>query len=329
MGSDQDSSTIRQTKSTAKDSGRNLSAARWSLIAALFTMFVWGVNFAVVKYVLDALGVGAFLFIRFLLMPALTALLLVVVFRDRIARTLPKREDWGRFIACGLIGHTLHIGVVFWGIHLSTAFSSAVVLTSQPLFTLLILIVLGAERLRPTQVAGTLVAFAGIAVFLSDKFTRGVAHAGFGDLLLLFAAACFSLYTVLARPLVARYGPLIVLAYTLFLGAPPLLLVSAPSFFSADLARLSPLVWFGLFWSIALSSVLGWLVWAWVNHVRGIARSAPLMYLPPPIAGVVAWLTLGEQFTWLKIAGAAVTMAGVAWAQFGSGRPQPAQPDTP
>jgi len=44
--------------------------------------------------------------------------------------------------------------------------------------------------------------------------------------------------------------------------------------------------------------------------VRGIARSAPLMYLPP-------------QFTWLKIAGACITMAGVAWAQFGGGRAPP------
>jgi drug/metabolite transporter (DMT)-like permease len=57
-----------------------------------------------------------------------------------------------------------------------------------------------------------------------------------------------------------------------------------------------------------------------VNHVRGIARSAPLLYLPPPIAGIAAWLTLGEQFTLLKIAGAAVTMAGVAWAQWGNAR---------
>ena len=32
-------------------------------------MFIWGVNFAFVKYVLDALGVGAFIFIRFASMP--------------------------------------------------------------------------------------------------------------------------------------------------------------------------------------------------------------------------------------------------------------------
>ena len=42
----------------------------------------------------------------------------------------------------------------------------------------------------------------------------------------------------------------------------------------------------------------------------------------PPIAGIVAWLTLGEVFTPLKLAGAVVTMAGVALAQIA------AQPDS-
>src|SRR5438067_5117086 len=226
-------------------------------------MFVWGLNFAFTKYVLDAIGVAPFVFIRFLTMPLLALALLALVFRHRIARTLPRREDLPRFVACGLMGHAAHVGLVFWGINLSTAFSSALVLTSGPLFTLLILAVLGAERLRASQVAGTLVALIGIGVFLSDKFARGVSHAGMGDLVLLFAASLFSLYTVMARPITERYGPLIVLVYTLLFGAPLMLVLSAPSMIAADLGRLTPIVWIGLFWSIVLSSVLGWLVWAW------------------------------------------------------------------
>jgi drug/metabolite transporter (DMT)-like permease len=85
-----------------------------------------------------------------------------------------------------------------------------------------------------------------------------------------------------------------------------------------------------MFWALVVSSFLGWLMWTWVNAVRGVARSAPFAYLTPPIAGLVAWLTLGESFTGLKIAGAALTMAGVAWAQFGAGPPPKAaaQPDS-
>jgi drug/metabolite transporter (DMT)-like permease len=40
------------------------------------------------------------------------------------------------------------------------------------------------------------------------------------------------------------------------------------------------------------------------------------MYMMPPVAGVTAWLTTGEQFTSIKLTGAALAMAGVAIAQF-------------
>ena len=157
-------------------------ASRLSLVAAVATMVVWGANFAVTKYVLDAIGVGPFLFIRFLTMPLLGFALLALVYRRHLAKALPRRADWPRFVAAGLIGHTLHVGIVTWGIDLSTAFSSSLVLTSGPIFTLLILAVLGAERLRPSQVAGTLAAFGGILIFLWDKFAGGDrVHAGFAD----------------------------------------------------------------------------------------------------------------------------------------------------
>jgi drug/metabolite transporter (DMT)-like permease len=134
----------------------------------------------------------------------------------------------------------------------------------------------------------------------------------------------------MARRITQRYGALVVLAYTLLFGAPLTLAFALPSFVRLGVGHVTPLVWLGLFWSIVLSSVIGWSVWAWVNAVRGVARSAPLMYLPPPIAGIIAWLTLGEHFTAVKIAGAAVTMAGVAWAQYGGGHApsrEEAQPD--
>jgi drug/metabolite transporter (DMT)-like permease len=303
---------------------------RASLIAAIAIMVVWGVNFAVTKYALAGIGVGPFLFLRFVTMPLLAFALVAIVFRRRLARTWPKREDLPRFVACGVIGHTLHVGIVLWGINLSTAFSSALVLTSGPIFTLLILGWIGVEKLRGRQIAGTLVAFAGIVVFLSDKFARGVLQAGAGDLVLLFAASLFSLYTVIAKPITARYGPLLLMAYSLLFGAPPIVIVTLPTMLTLPAGEVPAGVWIATFWGIIVSAFLGWLVWAWVNAVRGIARSAPLQYLMPPIAGLVAWLTLDEVFTWLKITGAAVTMAGVAWAQFGSGRAplrETAQPD--
>ena len=292
-------------------------------------MFVWGVNFAFVKHVLDNLGVEALLFVRFAVLPLLGFTLLLLIFRRRIAHTWPRRADLPRFIAAGLIGHAAHIGIVMYGMNLSTPFSSSLVLTSGPLFTLIILATLGVERLRVRQVAGTLVAAAGIVVFLSDKFAAGFSRAGIGDLVLLAAAALFALYTVLVQPLVKRYGPLIVLCYTLLFSAPPILVWTAPAFLATPASAYTPSVWVGLAWALVVSSFFGWLAWSWVNAVRGVARSAPFGYLMPPISGLVAWLTLGETFPWLKLIGAAITMAGIAYAQFGGGPPpkEAGQPD--
>ena len=96
-----------------------------SLVAAILIMVVWGCNFAVTKYILHQIGVGTFLFVRFVVMLALGAVLLLWVYRRHLAQALPRREDLWRFAGAGLLGHSLHVGVVMWGIDLSTAFSSS------------------------------------------------------------------------------------------------------------------------------------------------------------------------------------------------------------
>ena len=107
---------------------------------------------------------------------------------------------------------------------------------------------------------------------------------------------------MLSRPLADRYGPLIVLSYTLLFSMPLMLALTYPFFADLKAASYGPAVWAAIFWALVVCSFCGWLVWTWVNSVRGIARSAPFMYLMPPVAGVMAWLTLGETFTWAKIA---------------------------
>jgi drug/metabolite transporter (DMT)-like permease len=84
--------------------------------------------------------------------------------------------------------------------------------------------------------------------------------------------------------------------------------------------EVTPMIWLGLAYAVLVSAFLGWLVWGWVNAVRGVARSAPLMYLMPPVAGLVAWAVTGERYTGIKLAGAALTLGGVALAQFTSAR---------
>jgi len=101
-----------------------------------------------------------------------------------------------------------------------------------------------------------------------------------------------------------------------------MLVMALPAGYNAPWGVLSALGWAGLAWAIVVSAFVGWLLWAWVNAVRGVARTAPLQYLMPPVAGVVAWMFTDERFGAVKMLGAAITLAGVAVAQFAGGKPK-------
>jgi drug/metabolite transporter (DMT)-like permease len=285
-----------------------------ALAVALVLVVIWGGNFTLQKYLFGLIAPGGFLWARYLIMPACALLLM----RWRFGRWLPPlpRKDWMHMAWLGFIGHSMHVGLVTYGIHWSTAFSSSVILACGPIFTLLILRLQGLERISLPQMAGVLLALLGVLMFLSDKLLGGQWRAGGGDLILLIAAAFFSYYTVAVKPVMERHGPVLTMGYATLLGGLPVLLLSMPEGLQAPWATLDFWAWVGLFWSIMVSAFAGWLAWGWINTVRGVARTAPLMYLMPPAAGVFAWALSGEHYSWIKIAGAGVTLAGVALAQY-------------
>ncbi len=289
---------------------------RHALWAALALIVAWGANFSVQKVIFGALTPGGFLFIRYLAMPLVAAAWLC--WRHGTHWPRVSRADLLSLAVLGLVGHLLHVGLVTYGIYWSTAFSSSLILASGPVFTLLILRMLGHERLTRGQVAGVAVACVGMLVFLSDKLSRGRWEAGGGDLVLLVAASFFSYYTVASRPLIERLGGVTVMTYAVLLGSAPVVAVSLPAGLAVDWAAVSWGVWAGTFYAVIVSAFIGWIVWGWINSVRGVARTAPFMYGMPPVAGAVAWALGGERYTAVKLGGAVIVLAGVALAQFGS-----------
>lgn len=295
--------------------------ARHALWAALVLVAVWGANFSVQKHVFSALTPGGFLFARYLVMPVAASALLLWRYGTRWPRV--PRADLIGLLKLGIAGHVLHIGLVTFGIHWSTPFSSSVILACGPMFTLLILRWHGLERLKHGQLAGVLLACAGVLTFLSDKLLGGNWKASGGDVVLLVAAAFFSYYTVAAKPLIERHGGVVVMTYATLLGSGPVVLLSLPAGLSVDWRGVGATTWLLFVYAVLISAFAGWLIWGWVNAVRGVARSAPLMYLMPPVAGLVAWVLTGERYTGIKLLGAALTLAGVAVAQFAAANRRP------
>jgi drug/metabolite transporter (DMT)-like permease len=293
------------------DSPRRQQQALW---VALALILIWGANFSIQKWVMREITPTGFLFGRYLLMPV-CALLLLMGRHGLKFPTVSRTDLWG-LARLGVIGHTLHVGLVTHGVHWSTAFSSSVILACGPLFTLIILRLHDLERLGRYQIVGMAVACCGVLLFLSEKLLGGSWQATGGDLVLLVAAALFSYYTVAAKPYIERLGGFTTMAYATLFGSVPILLITGPQIADVPWSAFTAPLIIAFVWAVVVSAFIGWLAWGWVNAVRGVARTAPLMYLMPPVAGLLAWAFVGESFTWMKILGALVSLAGVAIAQF-------------
>lgn len=286
---------------------------RLAMAVALALMLLWGSNYSVQKAVMAQIGPGALVFARYLVTPACAVALLLWRHGWRWPRL--ERRDWLGLAGLAALGHVAHVNVMTQAMHLSTAFSSALISALGPMFTLLLVRVLHSQRFTRVQLGGVALAMAGVLVFLSDKFAL-MRTQGLGDLLLLFAALLFSAHTVAASRLFSRHGVTLVMAYTTLLAMAPMLLINAPQALQVPWADLPAALWWGLLWSLAVASFAGWLAWGWLNDHLGVARTAPLLYLLPPVAGFISWLALGETFSALKIAGAVMAGLGVAATQF-------------
>lgn len=282
---------------------------------ALGVILLWGSNYSVQKALMAEIGPGALLFARYLVTPACAVALLLWRYGLRWPRM--ERRDWAGLAGLAALGHVGQVNVMTHAMHLSTAFSSALISALGPLFTLLLVRMLYRQRFARIQVWGVALAMAGMLVFLADKLAV-VRTQGVGDLLLLLGTLLFSLHTITASRLLNRHGVTLVMAYSTLLATVPMLLLNAPQALLAPWASLPAAAWWALLWSLAVASFAGWLAWGWLNTHMGVQRTAPLLYLLPPVAGLISWMALGESFSGLKMAGAVMAGAGVAVTQFGA-----------
>jgi len=287
-------------------------------LAALLVVTIWGVSFPVQKIALDEIDPIAFTFVRYLGMIALGGGVLLC--RRATGRPIGvARADLPRVALTGVLGYSIFIVLSTVGLAHTTAFSTALLVGMSPLFALLLLRVLGLETVRGAQVAGMVIALAGVVVFLADKLGSAGPAAGLGDLLSLTGALFFAGYSVAQKPLLARYAVSVVMAHACTLGAIPVLLLAWPTALEQEWTRLSAPAWMSLAWTIVVPVYLAWSIWAWVIGRAGVARTSAFMFLVPVAGGVISRLLFGETFDLLKLAGAALVMVGLAAVRRGEG----------
>ncbi len=267
---------------------------------------MWALTFSTFKVAWREVDPVAFTAIRFAAMVVVSAAVLAIS-RDRVRL---RREDVPLVVASGLAGYFAYQMLFILGLDRTSAVASSILISTHPIFSVLFGRLLGRERLSRGQVAGIVIAFAGVAVFLRAWDALG--SATWGDLLSLGAAAAFGAYRVINQPLSKKYPSKELMAYSLAIGGGLVALVGLPAMVGQDWGALSARTWLILVFAIVGPVYLAYAIWNWAIHRLGIARTVPYGFAVPVVAAALAVAFLGETLRPEQVAGGLLVVAGLA-----------------
>lgn len=268
---------------------------------------IWGVNYAVVKF--GAAQIPPLVFNSARVVLASLVLIGIVTFGTQ---PWPRGRTLLALLALGVLGNGLYQYLFIEGIARTRAGDAALILAAAPAFMAIIGRLRGTEHTGATGVAGIALSLAGIALVVFGDTNGGARNVSLnGDLLLLAACLCWSVYTVLLRPYTERVDGVTLSAVTMVGGAVPLVLVSLPSLGDTHWNMIGLGGWAAVAYSGLLALVVAYLFWYRGIRTLGPTRSAMYANLQPIIALGVAWATLHETPHVLQLVGAVCIMGGL------------------
>jgi drug/metabolite transporter (DMT)-like permease len=222
-------------------------------------------------------------------------------------------SDWLKLAGVGLLGNTCYQVLFAIGLDLTTSAISSLLIGTIPIWTALLAMALGWERISTRTWVGIALAFGGVVLVTlgSPQGNSSTQDLLVGNLLTLGAAICWAGYTVFSKRLLERYSALRVSAVGLVVGVPGLWPFAALELCSVDWRALPPWVYGSILYTSCFPIALAYLIWSYSIQQLGAARTAIFNNIVPVVTFALAFVVLHEPITWLQLVGGAIVLGGV------------------
>lgn len=278
-------------------------------ILLLVVVVVWATNYPLAKYALRELDPLVFNAIRY----SIAMATLAIPFLAGSPWKSIEPKDRFPLLRAGVIASVIYQMAFIFGLNLTTAGNSAVLLSTSPLWTIFLNAKMHKEKIQPQVWIGMAASLVGVVLIIigSGKKLEFGGRELAGDVITLAAAALWGLNTNLQKPLLAKYSSN-QLAFTM-------ISVGAIGLSAAALPAIGSVPWGTIHWTtIAAALVSGTLsiglanvIWSHgVKHL-GPSRTSNFNNLVPVLAFAISYFTLNEQLLPIQFVGAGITVVGI------------------
>lgn len=283
---------------------------KFAQLAVWLTPALWAVNYVIARKAPGVVGPYSLAFGRWLL----AALVLVVLARHELWQQRHHvAQVRHQYVVLGFCGMLVCGAWVYLGARTTVAMNIALIYAASP-----VLIAIGAvlwlgEKFRWQQVAGVLLAMAGVVHVIVKGQWAALAKVQWvpGDLWIVAAMVAWAAYALLQKwwtsPLsatarlaaIAAGGVLVLLPCAVWEALEP-----ATPALTSQAVQLMVI-------AALLPGLCAYWLYGWAQKVLGASRVAVTLYLGPLYAAVAAYAVLHEPMGWHHVVGAALILPGV------------------
>lgn len=285
-------------------------------------MLLVGSNVGIGKSIVAFIPVPLFALLRFVIA---LAVLWPLLRRAKMRRVKPG--EWLNLFLQALFGTFGFTLLMLGGVHRTSAVAAGVITSTIPAVVALFSWLFLRERPDARAFASIALAITGIAVInLVHAGGSGGSGAGgslAGNLMVLGAVCCESLYVILSRRLTQTLPPLDICAYTHLFGFLLMLPVGLPGALSFDFTSVPAGIWWLALWYGLSASVFSFCLWMMgIRHVPGSIAGVFTAVLPVA-AAIYGIAFLDERPTPAHGVALACVVAGIALASLKTKRLPP------
>ena len=225
-------------------------------------------------------------------------------------RKIP-RSDLAWLVLCSILGVTLNQLLFVKGLALTTVINATLLGTTIPVFTLVVSIAFGYDRISLRRTLGIALAASGVIYLVDPLRADFSAQTNSGNLLIVTNSLLYGAYIAISNDLFKRNGALNVITWMFCIGALVILPVGAYALSHDNLLAAPANVWVAVIYIILVPTVAAYYLNAWALTRVSPSTVATYIYLQPLIAFGLAPLVLGENFNSRILIASLLIFAGV------------------
>ena len=228
-----------------------------------------------------------------------------------VRQKIDFKKDFLKIVLCAITGCGANMLLFFKGLSITSPINGAILMACTPVFVVVFAALLIKERLNTIRYFGIGIACLGAILLLGGLNFNFDSTKIWGDIAIAVNAIIYSFYLVYAKPLLKKYHPITLSAYTFGIGFLFVLPFGFNEFRETNFSIIPMEIWYYILFILLGATFFAYLLNAYALSKASASMVGSYIYLQPVLAIIIAVAKDTDTISFEKIAYMLIIFAGV------------------